>query len=173
MLKRLVVGLVKGLVVGGLAAAALVAGLGVTSFGALIGYPAAVATGALVGLIAGKPIWAADAKIEALLKALVGAGIGAALLLLLRKWLAIDLDLSAYGLGHGAVGELPAAALPAIAGGLAAFFELDNTEVTTAGGPKKARVAEPKQRVGADTGAEAEAGSEAEGDAAATKKARR
>lgn len=68
MALRLVIGLVKGLIVGGLLGFAL-AKIGLAAPGALIAYLAAAAAGALVGLIAGKPIWAEGARIEAGLKA--------------------------------------------------------------------------------------------------------
>src|SRR5690606_894675 len=76
MLIRLVVGLVTGLIVGGLVGFAL-AKLGFAAPGAIVAYLAAGLAGALVGLIAGKPIWAKDARIEAGMKAIVGALLGA------------------------------------------------------------------------------------------------
>jgi len=61
MLKRLLVGLFIGLVTGGLLAAVLIKGLGITAFAAGAGGTAlallfAAITGVVVGLIAGKPI---------------------------------------------------------------------------------------------------------------------
>ena len=177
MFNRLLVGLVKGTVLGGLVAALLVAGLGITSFAGLLGYLAAVGTGAFIGLVAGKPIWRPGAKVEAGLKSMVGGGVAAVVLLLLRKWLGVDVDLSAYGLGHGSIGDLPVVALPAIGAGIAAFFEIDNTDAmaTDVQDGKKARIASEKQRVQADgaASAEAEAEAETESDGASAKKARR
>ena len=75
MLGRLLVGIVKGIVLGGLL------GFGLLKLGqavpiAIVAYLAAAVTGILIGLIAGKPIWAPDAKIEAGMKAGVGALLG-------------------------------------------------------------------------------------------------
>ncbi len=133
MIRRLFVGLVLGLIIGGLVAAGLIAGLHVTSFvgtgGIVLAYLAAALTGTLTGLFAGKPIWSSNGKVEAGLKAFFGALIGAGLMFALRQWASgFYLDLSALGPGGvGSIGELPAASLPAIAGLLGAFFEIDNT----------------------------------------------
>jgi hypothetical protein len=145
MFRRLVVGLFLGVVIGGLAAAAIVAGLRLTTFdgagGAAFAYLAAALTGVLTGLVAGKPIWAADAKIEAGLKAFFGALMGAGMMFALRRWAGgWVVDLSALGAGgKGAVGELPAASLPLIAGVLGVLLELDNTggESSEKGLPQK------------------------------------
>jgi hypothetical protein len=96
--------------------------------GAVLSYVGAVLTGVLTGLVAGKPIWASGAKIEAGLKAFFGAALGAGLMFALRQWGgAFELDLRFIGAGHGAVGDLPAASFPLLAAVLGAFFELDNT----------------------------------------------
>lgn len=129
MLKRLVVGALKGLVLGALAAAAVVYGMKLVSFdGALLAYACAALLGALTGLLTGKPVWAPEAKVEALLKSAVGILLACAALFGLRKWLAVPIDLSSYDAGSGVVGQLPAATLPLIAAFLGAVFELDNTE---------------------------------------------
>lgn len=159
MLRRLLLGLVLGLVVGGLAAAGLVAGLHQAVFaagtaGVVFAYVAASVTGVLTGLVAGKPIWASGAKIEAGLKALFGALLGAGLMFALRQWVHVvpDLPLLAPGLtvaelqGVG-IAQLPVVSLPLIAAVLGGFFELDNTggsdEADAKGGAKK-RVADGK-----------------------------
>jgi hypothetical protein len=140
MLRRLLIGLVLGLIVGGALAAALVAGLGLPTFasiapglsdgfGSAIAYLAAAITGVLTGLVAGKPIWTSGAKVEAGLKALFGALIGAGLMFALRRWAgSLTVDLPAIGArGQTAVGDLPAVSLPLLAAVLGGFFELDNT----------------------------------------------
>lgn len=159
MLKRLVVGLFLGALVGAILAAALVQGLGVMTFdasvlGATGAYIAAALVGVLTGLIAGKPIWSADGKIEAGLKAFFGALIALGGMFALRQWVHVSLDLSALkaSAGPAEIGQLPAASLPLIAAALAGFFELDNTgddEKTddkkaslSAGSAKKVRVAD-------------------------------
>lgn len=134
MLKRLFVGLFLGAVVGAILAAVLVQGLGVMTFdtsvlGAAGAYLAAALTGVLTGLIAGKPIWSADGKIEAGLKAFFGALIALGGMFVLRQWVHVSMDLSALKASSGPaeIGQLPAVSLPLIAAVLAGFFELDNT----------------------------------------------
>ena len=134
MIKRLIVGLFLGAVVGAILAAVLVQGLGVMSFdasalGAVGAYLAAAVTGVLTGLVAGKPIWSADGKIEAGLKAFFGALLALGGMFVLRQWVHVPVDLSALKASSGVaeVGQLPAASLPIIGAILAAFFELDNT----------------------------------------------
>jgi hypothetical protein len=146
MLRRLVIGLVKGLLIGGLLAAVLIKVLGFTVFGALLAYPAAVVAGAMTGLFAGKPFWEKDARIEVILKAVVGAAIATASMFALRKWVPTEVDLSAIGAGAGQVGWLPAVSVPLITTFLAVVFELDNTNDVPAT-DDKAAVAAPKQRV--------------------------
>src|SRR6185295_12299013 len=88
MLGRLVIGMVKGLIVGSLLGFGLIK-LGVAvPLGALIAYSAAALTGVVIGLVAGKPIWAKDAKIEAGSKAVVGALLSLGLMAAARTWLA-------------------------------------------------------------------------------------
>jgi hypothetical protein len=134
MLRRLLVGLVLGFIVGGLVAAGMVAGLHIINFafitgGAALAYLTAAITGVLTGLVAGKPIWASGAKVEAGLKAFFGALMGVGLMFALRQWAGgVRLDLSAIGAGGPAgLGDLPAASLPLLAAVLGGFFELDNT----------------------------------------------
>jgi hypothetical protein len=134
MLKRLLFGLLFGLLVGGLLAAAVIKGVGMYAFtgtgGAILAYVFAAVTGVLVGLVAGKPIWASGGQIEAGLKAVVGAGVAAAAMWAMRRWLGLDLNLHEIGASPAiptAAGLLPAVTLPAIAAVLGAFYEADNT----------------------------------------------
>lgn len=137
MIGRLLVGLVKGLVVGGLLGFAL-AKLGFVAPGAVIAYLAAAAAGALVGLVAGKPIWAKDAKIEAGMKAVVGMLLGAGLMFAIRKWLGFPLPMSLGALSqpsaslmesaaNGTLGGLAVTSLALVAAVLGGFYEIDNT----------------------------------------------
>jgi hypothetical protein len=154
MLRRLVVGLILGLVVGGLVAAGLVAGLHVSLFGpgteeAVFAYLAAAVTGVLTGLVAGKPIWASGARIEAGLKAFFGALLGAGLMFAARRWVSFPLDLAFAGLpGSDHAGWLPEVSLPLVAAVLGGFFELDNNgsaaAATEAKDTPKARIADEK-----------------------------
>jgi hypothetical protein len=76
MLIRLLLGLVKGGIVGAAAAFGLHA-LGLTS--GLFAYLSCAAVGAVVGLVAGQAPWRADTIWTPVLKMLVGAAIGAGL----------------------------------------------------------------------------------------------
>lgn len=139
-LKRLFIGLIVGAILGGVVAAILVQGLGfavTAGAGALVAYLATGATGVLTGLIAGKPVWSAEGRIEAGLKAFFGLLLSLGALFVLRTWVHVHLDLTALKAGTGSIGELPAAYLPIIAGILGGFFELDNTGDEGKDGEKK------------------------------------
>ncbi len=152
MLRRLLLGLAEGLVIGMALAVAAARGLGLNAAAtsALVSAPLAGGAGFLVGLIAGRPVWARDAKTEALLKAGVGALVAVGLSFALGRWFSLPLDLSAYSLGAGPAGKLAAVSLPIIATALALFFELDNT----GSGEAKPRLTEArgKQRLGVSSG---------------------
>jgi hypothetical protein len=156
MLRRLILGLVLGLIIGSALAAGLVK-LGTTSFlsdgGAILAYLTAAIAGVLTGLIAGKPIWAGQAKIEGGLKAIFGALMGAGAMFALRTWATgIDANLSFIGGGGPApVGELPAASLPLIAAVLGGLFGLDNTD-------EKEEPAAGRKRIAAGAGAKTKNG---------------
>jgi hypothetical protein len=170
MLRRLIFGLVLGLIVGVLLAAGLVR-LGMGSFavsgGMALAYLAAAAVGALTGLVAGKPIWASGAKVEGGLKALFGGLMGVGAMFALRQWVPIDVPIAFLG-GPAPVGDLPAASLPLIAAVLGGLFGLDNTETkeddgpgarkrVVAGGPRVAAGSPAKSRAaGEDDGGEAD-----------------
>ncbi len=151
MLRRLIFGLVLGLIVGCALAAGLVH-LGAVNYlgagGGALAYVSAALAGTLTGLLAGKPIWAADAKIEGALKAVFGALISVGAMFALRQWaggiVVPSLEFVGAG-GPGPVGELPAASLPLIAGVLGALFGLDNTDPPVkkepAALPQRSRVA--------------------------------
>jgi hypothetical protein len=152
MLRRFLIGALLGSVVGFALAAALVAGLKVIAFdgahGTLEAYAAALVAGVLAGLVAGKPVWAADAKVEAGVKALFGALLATAGMFALRRWASgwtVDLRSLSAG-GPGAVGDLPGASLPVIGAALGALFEVDNTGDGKVSGPSvpRARVASQK-----------------------------
>jgi hypothetical protein len=149
MFRRLFVGLLVGTVIGVAAAAALVFGLKVTLFDGVAGsfeaYGAALAVGVLAGVIAGKPIWASGAKVEAGLKGVFGALLAAGGMFALRRW-APEVTLPSP-LGTGApvpAGELPAS-LALIGATLGALFELDNTDdgEKAPGALARARVSPP------------------------------
>lgn len=156
--KRLLVGLVEGLVLGAALATALVAGLGRAVASGWVGYGLAALAGALTALVAGKPVWAKEAKLEVGLKAVIGGSIALVALYAVRRWLAIQVDLSAIGAGRGIVGELVAVFVPVITTGLSILFELDNDEASAAAPPPK-RVEGPRARVSSEVGTSDEAAS--------------
>ena len=137
MLGRLLLGIVKGLLVGALVGLGL-AKIGFAAPGAIVAYLAAAATGVLVGLIAGKPILFKDAKIEAGMKAFVGALLASGLMYVARRWLAFGLpfsigELAAPNLSlgepassNGTIGGMAITSLAAIAAVLGGFYEADN-----------------------------------------------
>jgi hypothetical protein len=164
MLVRLLAGILKGLVVGGLLGFGL-AKLGMGAPIAFVAYLAAALTGVVVGLVAGKPIWAKDAKIEAGMKAFVGALLGAGLMWAVRSWLKIELPFAlpdALGganpsLGeavgtHGTIGGLAITSLAAVAAVLGGFYDADNTPGDEGAAPPKriAAAAAGKRIAGAD-----------------------
>lgn len=156
MIGRLLLGVFKGAFVGAALAAALVYGLHVTTWGAPLAYLFGAAAGVLVGLVAGKPIWAKGAKIEAGLKAFFGAALGVAAMWGARKWLGFPLDLGPLSDGAAPLGAIPAASVALVATAIAMLYELDNTG---GGDPSKSpklgtgavsRVAGTNKRVAAD-----------------------
>jgi hypothetical protein len=142
-LKRLLLGLLLGTVVGLGVAVAATRGLSLPFAGppgAIFAYLGAAVTGTLTGLVAGKPIWHQTGKIEAGLKAFFGPLLAMGLLFVLRKFVHLNLDLSTVGAGKGAFGDLAYTALPAVSGLLGGFFELDNTPEAEGDGKASAKV---------------------------------
>jgi hypothetical protein len=184
MLGRLLIGIVKGLLVGALLGFAL-AKLGFAAPGAIVAYLAAAATGVLIGLVAGKPIWAKDAKIEAGMKAFVGALLGAGLMYAARRWLTMPVPLigplwaANTSLGEaatsstGTVGGMAITSLAAIAALLGGFYEADNDpsegEHTPEAGAKRAP-ASNKRIAAHEAGEEADDDLDAEADPKRSKK---
>lgn len=155
MLGRLLVGIIKGIVLGGLLGFGLVQ-LGMAAPGAIIAYLAAAATGILIGLIAGKPIWAKDAKIEAGMKAGVGALLGLGLMFAARRWLvfpvpALLLDATKVVVPAGeaapSIGGFAMTSLAAIAAVLGGFYEVDNTPEGDKAEGKSDKTPGPKARI--------------------------
>jgi len=175
MLGRLLIGIVKGLMVGSLLGFGLVK-LGAAVPIAIVAYLAAAVTGVLIGLVAGKPIWAKDAKIEAGTKAFVGALLALGLMAAARTWLLVELPFSVGALApeQGApltLGGFAMTSLAAIAALLGGFYEADNDST---GEPQLAG-ADParseKQRIAASSSAgEEEEELESEPDKKRTKK---
>jgi hypothetical protein len=117
-------GLAIGIVLGGGIAYGLFKVLPDAMSGGL-GYVFAAVTGVLVGLVAGKPIWAKGALIEAGLKATIGAALACGILFGIR-FLHLDIpaiaDIPSAELGRHAI-----TSLTSIATLLAVFYEIDNS----------------------------------------------
>jgi hypothetical protein len=124
MLKRIVLGPLKGGVIGALVAAALIWGLKLSALTGALSYLAVTGCGFVCGIVAGKPVWAASAKTEALLKALAGGGMAAAILFVLRRFVKNEVELGP--IGSGKLLELPLLVLPAVGAILALLFEIDD-----------------------------------------------
>ncbi|WP_437779248.1 hypothetical protein [Sorangium sp. So ce1097] len=168
MLGRLILGIVKGLIVGGLLGFGL-AKLGLGAPSAIVAYLAAALAGVLVGLVAGKPIWAKDAKIEAGMKAAVGALLGAGLMYAARRWLTLPVPVPLGELGGanlslgeaagspGTIGGLAITSLAAIAALLGGFYEADNDpsdEATPGATPEEKAAAGGNKRIAASAAAD-------------------
>lgn len=168
MLGRLILGIVKGLIVGGLLGFGL-AKLGFAAPPAIVAYLAAALAGVLVGLVAGKPIWAKDAKIEAGMKAAVGALLGAGLMYAARRWLTLpapvplgelggaNLSLGEAAGSSGTIGGLAITSLAAIAALLGGFYEADNDpsdEATPGAKPEAKAAAGGNKRIASSTAAD-------------------
>lgn len=155
MLGRLLIGIVKGLMVGSLLGFGLVK-LGMAVPGVVVAYLAAAVTGVLVGLVAGKPIWAKDAKIEAGTKAFVGALLALGLMAAARNWLMVPLPISLGSLvpdsAQLTLGGFAMTALAAIAGLLGGFYEADNDSTGEEAAPAGAHEgkAGKQQRIAAE-----------------------
>jgi hypothetical protein len=153
MLGRLLVGIVKGIVLGGLL------GFGLLKLGqavpiAVVAYVAAAVAGILIGLIAGKPIWAKDAKIEAGMKAGVGALLGVGLMFAARRWLTMPvpgalLDITRAQIQDAAptLGTFGMTSLAAIAAVLGGFYDADNTPEPEKAEAQGAKTPPPKNRI--------------------------
>lgn len=138
MLRRLLLGVLKGTLIGAFVGSLMVFVLGVSLMTGFLGYLAAVFTGVCVALLAGKPIWTRGAWIEVLLKGVAAAVLGAGLLYGVRSFL--DTSLALGSLGVGSLSQLPLVMLPLLATVLAVFFEVDNTDEPaerSAGDPQK------------------------------------
>jgi hypothetical protein len=176
MLGRLLIGFVKGIILGGLVGFGL-AKLGFAAPPAIIAFVAAAVTGVLIGLIAGKPIWAKDAKIEAGMKAVVGALLACGLMYAARRFLTMQVPFALGPLGGfneslgeaastgGTIGGLALTSLAAVAAALGGFYEADNTPGDPAEAAKAdAKEPSSKKRIAAAAEAEDDDEAEAEDD---------
>lgn len=138
MTKRLLVGLLKGLVVGGAIGAIFQLALRWCPTSEWLGYLIAMGTGATAGLLAGRPPWAQEAWIEGVLKAVFGLGIGALLFWLGVRFANFTVP---FAFAHAPQGtpwtEVPLLYAPPIAALYGAIIELDNTGDAGKGKPDK------------------------------------
>lgn len=178
MVLRLFIGLLKGLIVGGLLGYG-VAALGFGVPGALVAYAGAALVGVAVALVAGKPIWARDARIEVGMKMAAGAIFAPGLMWLSRRFLTMDLPLDAALLpglealqGQALVlGTFAVTSLALVAGVLAGFFDADNQPTPEDAKANSAKSA--KQRIAAASDGDADAELEAAEDEAAERRQKR
>lgn len=127
-LKRLGIGLLKGLAVGGLTGAAIQIGLGWTVTIGLLGYLLAMGIGATAGILAGTPPWRSETWIEAVLKGLFGVGVGALLYWVASSFASFEVPFAVAGAPRGtAWTSLPLLYGPVIGALFGAVVELDNT----------------------------------------------
>ena len=167
MLLRLLTGLIKGLIVGGLIGYGLAyAGFGIP--GALVAYGGAAAVGVIIAMIAGKKIWQQDSRIEVAMKAVAGALLAPGLMWLSRRFLQMDVPIDP-GIIPGlealkgqsvALGTYAVTSLAMVAGVLAGFFDADNQPNENDKSAEGGKIT--KKRIAADDDAEAEAIAEAE-----------
>lgn len=123
-MKRLLIGFIKGIFVGALVGAALWK-LWPTAMVGVFGYAFAAITGVVVGLIAGKPIWAKGAAVEVGLKSLIGALLSCGILFGLRFW---HMHIPAIaGVPSAEIGHHVWASIGAISIVLALFYEIDHS----------------------------------------------
>lgn len=138
--RRLLVGLLKGLVLGGLVGAGVHLGLGWTRTSGVLAYLIAVGAGATVGLLAGKPPWARGAWLESVLRAVGGLVVGGLLYFLAVRFASAPIPLEA---GPGVPAGTPWVELPllyalAVGALYGALVELDHTPDRPGGGARKA-----------------------------------
>ena len=137
-LKRLGIGLVKGLIVGAAVGAVFQVGLRWGSTSGLLGYLLAMGAGATAGILAGTPPWKAEAWIEAVLKGLFGVGVGAGLYWVSASFLAFDVPFRLPNAEPGtAWTHMPLLYATLVGGFYGAFVELDNTGDRGASAPAK------------------------------------
>lgn len=150
MLKRLLIGILKGFVVGGAVGSALYFGMGQGSIESGYAYLLYGAVGAITGVVAGKPLWKPGAWIEALLRGVFGIAVGCGLYALASSFLhvgAIPLPAALFpALPNPAENarflfQQPLAMAPLMATLYASLIELDNDGKGDDAGSTKVRVA--------------------------------
>ncbi len=154
---RLVFGIAKGLLVGGLVGMALVA-LGHATPAAWLAYASAALVAVLIAPIAGKKLWEKDGAIQFGLKAFAGLLLGPGLMWVVRRFAGLPLpDVTALPSLRGlpgfaalegvslTLGGFALTSLAAVAALIAGFYDLDNTP--SAGGTGGGAPRTPPKRI--------------------------
>ncbi len=142
MLRRLLIGILKGLLVGGAVGAGL--HFGVLERGtidsALVNYPLYGAVGALAGITAGKPFWRQGAGIEAILRSIFGVAVGCGLYALAAAFIGnVPFELPGVT-GNPQFAHVPLLFAPTLALIYASLVELDNDGKAEEVAPSRVRV---------------------------------
>lgn len=128
MLKRLMLGLLKGLVLGAALGGLVHFGLRWPVTPGLAGYLLAMGTGATAGVLAGRPPWRREAWLEGALKAFVGLGFGLLLYWLASRFLSAPLPFDLLGTPRTTPWiHRPILYAPIVSMLYGALVELDNT----------------------------------------------
>jgi hypothetical protein len=149
MLKRLLIGMLKGLILGGGMAVGLYMLAHIGSVSGFWGYLLYGVLGAITGVVAGKPLWKPGAWIEALLRGVFGIAVGCGLYALGAVVLtgsAIDFtallgSLPATSSTPAHLYQQPLIMAPMFATLYASLIELDNDGKGEDAGSTKVRVA--------------------------------
>lgn len=128
MLKRLVIGLIKGALIGGALGAAFHFGLGWVRATGLLAFLIAMGTGATAGILAGSPPWKQQGWIESVLKSVAGLAIGALSYWGLNSFASVTLPISIDGLAGVPWTESTLFFPIVIAALFGSLVELDNTD---------------------------------------------
>ncbi len=146
MLKRLVVGLLKGTLIGAALGAGVHFGLGWTEASGLLAYLLSMGAGATAGVLAGTPVWRQATWIESVLKAVAGVGVGALLYWVSVRWGDFQLPVALPSVASGTSWtDVPLLFMTGVSAVFGTLVELDNTPdeppVERKGQKLKARVA--------------------------------
>ncbi len=127
MLKRFLIGLLKGVGLGVIVGVCFHFVLGWKVTGGLLGYLIAMGAGATAGIVAGRPPWLHEAWLESLLKGVFGLAVGAAVYWLLVRFTSVGIPFALFGVPEDTPWtSLPLLFAPPIAALFGLIIELDN-----------------------------------------------